>query len=110
MRFIVIAALLIGAMVLVRWLTFTSSDGSVSATVDTMKAKEDTSEAVEKGKEVLDDSIDRLKEVGQKVTEPTPDVPEKDLPDQNLLEQNVPTQPVPAPDVPERSVEELRQD
>jgi hypothetical protein len=95
MRFVVIAALLIGGMVFVRWLTFTNSDGSVSATVDTVKVKEDTSEAVEKGKELLDDGIDRLKEAGQKTTGSEPDVPEPDVPE---------------PDVPERRIEELQQE
>ncbi len=101
MRFVVIAALLIGAMVLIRWLTFTNSDGSVSATVDTIKIKEDTSEAVEKSKEVLDDGLDRLKQVGQKSTDDTPDEPAQTVPTPDV---------VPEQDMPERSFEELRQE
>ncbi len=43
------------------WMSFVSNDGNASVTIDTNKVKDDTSTAVKKGKEIVEDGIDKLK-------------------------------------------------
>lgn len=62
MKPLVICILLICAMALLGWLNFSRDNGAVSATLDTDKVRQDTAQAVEKGKELVEEGRQMLKE------------------------------------------------
>jgi hypothetical protein len=72
---IAIVALLFG----LGWLSFASHDGKASVTVDTNRVKDDTSTAVEKGKEIVEEGIDKLKSKSNDDVAPTKEVSESEL-------------------------------
>ena len=72
---IAILALLFG----LGWLSYRSGDGSASVTIDTDKVKADTSAAVEKGKELVEDGVDKLKSQAEDETVPAKDPEESRL-------------------------------
>lgn len=57
------------------WVSFTSSDGSASVSIDTKKVKDDTSTVVEESKEIVEDGIDKIK---SKTTGNTPSASESE--------------------------------
>lgn len=72
---VAILALLFG----LGWLSYTSGDGSASVTIDTDKVKEDTSAAVEKGKELVEDGVDKLKSKAEDEPDPSKDPEDSQL-------------------------------
>jgi len=58
MRAIVTIIVIVAILLLVGWLQYGSDDGNPSLQLNTEKVKQDTSTAVEKGKEVID-AVDR---------------------------------------------------
>ena len=72
---VVILALLFG----LGWLSYTSGDGSASVTIDTDKVKADTSAAVEKGKELVEDGVDKLKSKAENEPDPSKDPEDSQL-------------------------------
>ena len=73
--FLIIAAI-VCVLFFLGWLTFATGEGSASVTVDTNKVKEDASTAVEKGKELLGEGVDKLKEAGKKTNDAVDAEPE----------------------------------
>ncbi len=61
MKAILITAVIMALLFGLGWMSFTSNDGNSSVTIDTNKVKEDTSKAVEKSKEIVEEGIDKLK-------------------------------------------------
>jgi len=68
MKAILIAVIIIMGLSLLGWMTFRTSDNEVSVTVHPDKVKNDTKEAVEAGKQLLDEASD----VADRVEEETP--------------------------------------
>lgn len=66
MKALLITLAIVGVLFFLGWLSFTSSDGSASVTLDSGKVKADTSTAVEKGKELVEEGIEKLKSAGDK--------------------------------------------
>lgn len=60
MKAVLFVVVIVGAAALVGWLRFSAGDGTASVTVDTEKVQEDAGEAVDKGKELFQDSTNAL--------------------------------------------------
>ena len=61
MKAILIIAAILGLCFCLGWMSYSTTDGSTSLTIETDKAKKDTSEAIEKGKELVEESVEKLK-------------------------------------------------
>jgi len=76
MKAFLTALLLIAAMTLAGWLTFTSTEETISVEVDKSEVKKDTGAAVEEGKELARE----LKESGEQAAESIDDSIDVHLP------------------------------
>jgi hypothetical protein len=70
MKAILIIAAILALCFCFRWMSYSSTDGSASVNLNTEKAKEDTSKALEKGKEVVEEGIEKLKGSAPESTTP----------------------------------------
>lgn len=61
MKAILMIAGILATFFFLGWMSFSTTDGSASVTVDADKAKEDTSKAIEKSKEIVEEGIEKLK-------------------------------------------------
>ncbi|MBC7964609.1 MAG: hypothetical protein H7Z17_01690 [Fuerstia sp.] len=66
MKALLMTLAIVGVLFFLGWLSFTSINGSASVTLDSGKVKADTSTAVEKGKELVEEGIEKLKSAGDK--------------------------------------------
>ncbi len=72
MKALLIAVIIVMGLSLLGWMTFRTSDNEVSVTVHPDKAKNDTEEAVEAGKQLLDEASDAAEAVADRVEEQAP--------------------------------------
>lgn len=71
MKMILIATIAVLGMALAGWLTFASSDESITIKVDKVEIQEDTREAVEAGEELLDDISEETEDAVEETQEST---------------------------------------
>lgn len=69
MKTILIATIAVLGMALAGWLTFASSDESLTIEVDKVEIREDTREAVEAGEELLNDISRETEEISEDAEE-----------------------------------------
>jgi hypothetical protein len=62
MRIVIVVLVVVLILGLVGWLRFSSPDGDPTIRVDTEKVKQDTSEIVEKSKQVIDGAAENIDE------------------------------------------------
>jgi uncharacterized protein YxeA len=74
MKMILIAVVAVLAMIFCGWLTFATSEDSISITIDKTEVKEDTSKAVEVGKKLVNEvskaTNDTLEHTGESIDAP----------------------------------------
>jgi predicted negative regulator of RcsB-dependent stress response len=70
MKAILIIAAILALCFCFGWMSYATTDGNASVTLDTEKAKEDTSTALEKGKEIVQEGIEKLKGSAPESTTP----------------------------------------
>lgn len=62
MRVVLILAVGVILMVFFGWVSFNRTDGTASVTIDTDAVKQDTADAAEKSKELIETSIDKARD------------------------------------------------
>ena len=78
MKALLLTAVIVALLFGLGWMSFASRDGSASVTIDTDKVKDDTSTAVEKGKEIVEEGLEKLK---SKTTDDAPPANETEQPE-----------------------------
>ncbi|MCR9199902.1 MAG: hypothetical protein NXI04_14805 [Planctomycetaceae bacterium] len=68
MKALFVAVLLVGAMVIAGWITVSNDGSSASATFDKTEVRRDTQQAINKGKDVVDDAGNAIREAGRKAS------------------------------------------